>query len=197
MFDFNDAAPQNTNELIPAKTMAKVIATIKPGTHGQGGWETKSQSGFEYLNMEFTITSAPMAKRKIFQNAGIGGVTDGHEKAAEIARTFLRSMLESARGIDPKDETDKARKLRTINDWGDLVELEFAVEIGIEKGKDGYADKNKIARVITPEHKLYKQVMGGETILPGGGDKAATVSGHVAAAAKATGTSTAVPAWAR
>lgn len=196
MFDFNDAAPQGSNELIPAKTMAKVIATIKPGSHGQGGWETKSQSGFEYLNMEFTIVSAPMAKRKIFQNVGIGGVTDGHEKAAEITRTFLRSMLESARGIDPKDETDKAREARKIKDWGDLVEMEFAAEIGIEKGKDGYADKNKIARVITPDHKLYKQVMSGETILPGGEDKAATVSGHVAAA-KPTGTSTAVPAWAR
>ena len=196
MFDFNDAAPQQNSELIPAKTMAKVIATIKPGSHGQGGWETKSQSGFEYLNMEFTIVSAPMAKRKIFQNAGIGGITDGHEKAAEITRTFLRSLLESARGIDPKDETDKAREARKIKDWGDLVEMEFAAEIGIEKGKDGYADKNKIQRVITPDHKLYKQIMSGETILPGGGDKAATVPGHVAAA-KPTGTSTAVPAWAR
>ena len=197
MFDFNDAAPQSNNELIPAKTMAKVIATIKPGQHGHGGWETKSQSGFEYLNMEFTIVSAPMAKRKIFQNAGIGGVTDGHEKAAEITRTFLRSLLESARGIDPKDETDKARKLRTINDWGDLVEMEFAAEIGIEKGKEGYSDKNKISRVLTPDHKLYKQVMSGETILPGGGgEKAASTPAHVAAA-KTTTATTAVPAWAR
>ena len=195
MFDFNDAAPQQNSELIPAKTMANVIAPIKPGTHGQGGWETKSKSGFEYLNMEFTIVSAPMAKRKIFQNAGIGGVTDGHEKAVEITRTFLRSMLESARGIDPKDETDKARKGRVINDWGDLVEMEFAAEIGIEKGKDGYADKNKIQRVITPDHKLYKQIMSGETILPGGGEKPASAPAHVAA--KATTPSTAVPAWAR
>ncbi len=196
MFDFNDAAPQQNSELIPAKTMAKVIATIKPGSHGQGGWETKSQSGFEYLNMEFTIVSAPMAKRKIFQNAGIGGVTDGHEKAAEITRTFLRSMLESARGIDPKDETDKAREARKIKDWGDLVEMEFAAEIGIEKGKDGYADKNKIQRVITPDHKLYKQIMSGETILPGGGEKpSASAPAHVAV--KTTTPSTAVPAWAR
>jgi hypothetical protein len=194
MFDFNDAAPQQNSELIPAKTMAKVIATIKPGTHGQGGWETKSKSGFEYLNMEFTIVSSPMAKRKIFQNAGIGGVTDGHEKAVEITRTFLRSLLESARGIDPKDETDKAREARKIKDWGDLVEMEFAAEIGIEKGKDGYADKNKIQKVITPDHKLYKQVMGGETILPGGAEKPAAAPAHVAA--KAT-PSAAVPAWAR
>ena len=195
MFDFNDAAPQQNNELIPAKTMAKVIASIKPGSHGQDGWETKSASGFEYLNMEFTIVSTPMAKRKVFQNAGIGGVTDGHEKAAEITRTFLRCLLESARGIEPKDESDKARKARVIQDWGDLIELEFAVEIGIEKGKDGYADKNKIARVITPDHKLYKQIMGGDTILPGGGEKPAATPAHVAAVKPLA--TTAVPAWAR
>jgi hypothetical protein len=196
MFDFNNAAPQTSGDLIPAKTYAKVITTIKPGSAGQGGWETKSKSGFEYLNMEFTIVSSPMAKRKIFQNAGIGGVTDGHEKAVEITRTFLRSLLESARGIDPKDETDKAREARKIKDWGDLVEMEFAAEIGIEKGKDGYADKNKIQRVITPDHKLYKQIMSGETILPSGGEKpSASAPAHVAA--KTTTPSTAVPAWAR
>jgi hypothetical protein len=193
MFDFNNAAPQQSNELIPAKTMAKVIATIKPGSAGEGGWETKSASGFEYLSMEFTIVSSPMAKRKIFQNCGIGGVTDGHEKAAEITRTFLRSLLESARGIEPKDESDKAHEARRIKEWGDLIEMEFAVEIGIEKGKDGYADKNKIQKVITPDHKLYKQVMGGETILPGATDKATPT--HVAAPAPKA--SSAIPAWAR
>jgi hypothetical protein len=194
MFDFNDAAPQTSGDLIPAKTFAKVISTIRPGKGNSDMWVTTSASGFEYLNMEFTIVSAPMAKRKIFQNAGVGGVTDGHEKAANITRSFIRSLLESARGIDPKDESEKAQKARRIQSWGDLVELEFAVEIGIEKGKDGYDDKNKIQRVITPDHKLYKQIMSGETILPGGAEKPAAAPAHVAA--KAT-PSAAVPAWAR
>jgi hypothetical protein len=200
MFDFNNAAPQQSHDLIPAKTFAKVSATIRPGKSGQGGWATKSSTGFKYLSMEFTVVSAPMAKRKIFQNAGIGGITEGHEKAADITRTFLRSLLESARGIDPKDESDKARKVRVIESWGDLVELEFAVEIGIEKGKDGYADKNKIARVITPDHKMYKQIMAGETILPTGvaaPANAAAPAPHIAAAAQETVKAGAVPAWAR
>lgn len=197
MFDFNDAAPQQS-ELIPAKTFAKVITTIRPGQSGQGGWETVSESGFKYLSMEFTIVSAPMAKRKIFQNCGIGGVTAGHEKAAEISRTFLRSLLESARGIDLKDETDKARKARIIVSWGDLVELEFAAEIGIEKGKDGYDDRNKIARIITPGHKFYSRIMAGETIMPGNGEKqAAPVPPFAAAAAQAAPINNAVPEWAR
>ena len=194
MFDFNDAAPQTSGDLIPAKTYAKVIANIRPGKGQSDMWITKSESGFEYLNMEFTIVSAPMAKRKIFQNAGIGGVTDGHEKAANITRSFIRSMLESARGIDPKDESEKAQKARRIQSWGDLVELEFAVEIGIEKGKDGYDDKNKIARVLTPGHANYTKVMSGETILPSG-DKSSSPVPH--AATNSSPVASAVPAWAR
>ena len=197
MFDFNDAAPQTSGDLIPAKTYAKVIATIRPGKGNADIWITRSASGFEYLNMEFTLVSAPMAKRKIFQNAGVGGTTDGHQKAADITRSFIRSMLESARGIDPKDESEKAQKARRIQSWGDLVELEFAVEIGIEKGKDGYDDKNKIARVLTPGHANYVKVMGGATILPGG-EKPSSPVPHVAAAATSSSSvASAVPAWAR
>ena len=192
MFDFNDAAPQSSGDLIPAKTYAKVIATIRPGKGNVDMWVTTSASGFEYLNMEFTIVSAPMAKRKIFQNAGIGGTTDGHQKAADITRSFIRSLLESARGIDPKDESEKAQKARRIQSWGDLVEMEFAVEIGIEKGKDGYDDKNKIQRVLTPGHANYAKVMAGETILPGSSVP------HPAVIATSSATSaSAIPAWAR
>lgn len=196
MFDFNNAAPQGDTDLIPAKTYCKVLAMVRTGKGHPDVMVTRSATGFEYLNMEFTITSAPMAKRKLFQNVGIGGTTEGHEKAVEISRTFIRSLLESARGVEPKDESDKARKARSINGWEDLMELEFAIEIGIEKGKDGYADKNKIQKVITPDHKLYKRIMGGETILPGG-DNGSKPSPSFAPQAAQMAPASVVPAWAR
>lgn len=198
-FDFNTASEQQEGDLLPSKTYARVICTIRPGGHGDGGWLSKSQSGFEYLVMELTLSSAPYAKRKIFQNAGVGGVTEGHEKAASITRSLLRGMLESAKGIDPKDESDKARQVRIISTWEELNELEFAIEIGIEKGKDGYGDKNKILRVLTPDHKIYQRVMAGETVLPGGPGK----TDPTAALPKNTQQPTknqapsAIPAWAR
>ncbi len=168
-FDFNNAQEQMGGELIPAKTLAKVVCAIRPGGHGEHGWLTKSDSGFEYLNLELTICSEPMTRRKIFQNAGVGGVTDGHKKAAEITRAMLRAALESARGINPKDESDKARAARQVQGFEDFSEMEFAVEIGIEKDKTGqYPDKNKIQRVITPDHKDYQRIMSGETIIPAG-----------------------------
>lgn len=188
-WDFNDAPQQQSGELIPAKTRAKVVSLVRPGKHGDGGWLTRSDSGFEYLDFEFTIMSEPYAKRKVWQVAGVGGVTPGHEKAAEITRALLRAMLESARGIDPKAEDENARKARQVESWSAFSNLEFAVEIGIEKDKTGqYPDKNKVLKVITPDHKDYKRVMAGETIVPDGA-KASTGGSGV----PATGT----PAWAQ
>jgi len=195
-FDFNTAPEQQTGDLLPAKTYARVICAIRPGGHGDGGWLTKSASGFEYLNMELTISSAPYAKRKIFQNAGVGGMTEGHEKAAAITRSLLRGMLESARGIDPKDGSDKARHARIISTWADLNELEFAIEIGIEKGKDGYDDKNKIQRILNSDHKMYQRVMAGETIIPGENGKTEAPPVYTPPPTQKPAPS-AIPAWAR
>lgn len=166
-FDFNDA-PEQRGELLPAKTLAKVVMVFRPGGHGDGGWLRSFDSGYEALDAELTISSSPYAGRKFWQIIGVGGPTEGHQKAGQISRALLRAILESARGINPKDESDRARTARQARGWQDFNELEFAVEIGIEKGKDGYDDKNKILRVLTPDHKMYQRVMAGETVLPKG-----------------------------
>jgi hypothetical protein len=166
-YDYGDAAPQTSFDLIPKGTLCKVILNIRPGQYGEDGYLTKSKSGFEYLSMEFTVLSEPYARRKIFQNVGMGGTTEGHEKAAEISRPLLRGILESSRGIKTDDESERARKARRINSFKDLIEMEFAAEIGVEKGKDGYDDKNNIKRTITPEHDQYSKIMNGESVISG------------------------------
>jgi hypothetical protein len=168
-FDFNDAPEQQSGELLPAKTMCKVVMVIRPGGFGDDGWRRCSDSGFEYLDCEMTVSSTPYARKKLWQNVGVGGPKEGHQKAAQISRALLRAALESARGIDPKDESDKARQARQANGWEDFNGLEFAIEVGIEKDKTGqYPDKNKIQKVITPDHSKYRQIMDGETIIPDG-----------------------------
>lgn len=167
-WDFNDA-PEQQGDIIPAKTLARVVMTIRPGGHGDGGWLKQSDSGFEYLDAEMTVTSSPHATRKLWQNIGVGGPTDGHQKAAQISRALLRAILESARNVNPKDESGKARQARQVSGWQDFDGIEFAIEIGVEKDKNNqYPDKNKIQKVITPDHKDYQRVMAGETIVPAG-----------------------------
>jgi hypothetical protein len=115
------------------------------------------------------VSSTPYARKKLWQNVGVGGPKEGHQKAAQISRALLRAALESARGIDPKDESDQARSARQVDGWEDFNGLEFAIEVGIEKDKTGqYGDKNKIQKIITPDHSKYRQIMDGETIIPEG-----------------------------
>ena len=195
MFDFSDAPQQSSGELIPKGTLVKVYLMIRPGQFGEDGILTQSKSGFQYLSMELTVLSEPYARRKIFQNVGVGGTTEGHEKAAEISRSLLRGILESSRKIRSDDESELARKARRINSFKDLMEMEFAIEVGIEKGKDGYDDRNGIKRVVTPDHTQYSKVMGGESVVSGTGTPPAPVFAAQGQLLKApTG---AIPDWAK
>jgi len=163
--DFNDAGQQQVGDLIPANTIAKVVATIRPGSSGQGGWLTRSNtSDVEYLNCEFTILEGSFAKRKFWQNMTVsGGKLDerGQSKAWGITKATLRAMLDSAFGLDPDDDSPAARQKRMTQDWGAFNGLQFLAKVGIEKGKDNYADKNKLLFVLTRKNKEYAEIMFG------------------------------------
>lgn len=163
--DFNDAGQQQVGELIPASTIAKVVITIRPGSAGQGGWLTRSNtSDVEYLNCEFTVLEGPFAKRKFWQNMTVsGGKVDerGQSKAWGITKAALRAMLDSAFGLDPDDDSPASKQKRITQDWGAFNGLQFVAKIGIEKGKDNYADKNRLQFVLTRKNQEYAGVMFG------------------------------------
>ena len=163
--DFNDAGQQQAGELIPAGTIAKVVITIRPGSAGQGGWLTRSNtSDVEYLNCEFTVLEGSFARRKFWQNMTVsGGKVDerGQSKAWGITKASLRAMLDSAFGLDPDDDTPAAKQKRVTQDWGAFNGLQFVAKIGIEKGKDGYSDKNRLQFVLTRKNQEYASVMFG------------------------------------
>ena len=114
--DFNDAGQQQVGELIPAGTIAKVVITIRPGSAGQGGWLTRSNtSDVEYLNCEFTILEGSFAKRKFWQNpahvgrAGKAGHARGVIKKASqlhppIICSFGEISAKSLRNMEPDSE---------------------------------------------------------------------------------------------
>ena len=159
MIDFHDAAPQRGFDLIPANTVVPVVMTIRPGAVGDGGWATQSNSSdAKYLNCEFTVSAGPHVNRKIWQNLTISGgkVNEKGESIAwNITKSNIRAMLNSARGVRADDDSETARKARTIKNWGDLNGLAFVCKLKVEKGKDGYADKNQIGQVLEPGHEEY------------------------------------------
>jgi hypothetical protein len=157
--DFNSAPEQRTMDLVPDGTVVTVQMTVRPGSSGDGGWLKRSKNGdSEALDAEFTIVDGQYAKRKFWTLFTVQGTTEGHSKAAEISGAKIRAILESARGVRPDDTSPEAAAKRRIATWGELDGLRFMTKVGVEKGRDGYKDKNIIGDVVTPDRKGWAKV---------------------------------------
>jgi hypothetical protein len=153
-FDFNKDGEQKTFDLIPDDTICTVQMTIRPGGAGRDGCLTRAKDGnSEHLHCELIVVDGPYAKRKFWIRYTVTGI---HNQAIEISRKALKAMLESARGVRPDDASDAAKAARQTQGWGDFDQLRFVVRVGVEPPKDGYAAKNTIKEVITPERQAWK-----------------------------------------
>ena len=164
-FDFNSAAEQSSYDLIPKGTVVRVRMTIKPGGYDDpsqgwtGGYATRSMTtGSVYLNCEFVVLDGPFARRKMWSLIGLYSA-----KGAEwtnMGRTFIKAILNSARGINPNDSSPAAQNARRISGFADLEGIEFVGKVDWDKDQNGQ-DKSVVKSAITPEHKDYAALMGG------------------------------------
>lgn len=178
MYDLNDAQPQMApmGELIPDGTFAKVKMTIRPGgvngsTPMDAGLLKASQSSdAKMLDCEFTVVAGPYARRKFWQNFTVaGGKVDekGQSKGWNISKSAFRAMVDSALGLDPKDESAAAKQKRVIQGLKQLDGIAFAARIMIEPASNPqYKDQNKLANVVLPGEPQYAAVMRGENVQP-------------------------------
>ena len=158
--DFNSAEEQQSYDLIPKGTIVPVRMTIKPGGYDEpsmgwtGGYAKRNDTtGSIYLDCEFVITAGQYAKRKVWSLIGLHS-PKGPEWS-NMGRSFVKAILNSARGIDPKDNSPEAQNKRRISGFADLDGIEFLAKI--EVGKDGRDDdKNEIRAAITPDSKDYQ-----------------------------------------
>ena len=110
-----------------------------------------------YLNGEFTVTEGQYARRKIFTLIGL--YSPKGPDWANMGRSMIRGMLNSARGISDKDQSPQAQAARRINGLGDLDGIEFLARIDVGTDATG-DDKNEIRSAVTPDHRDYAQHMG-------------------------------------
>jgi hypothetical protein len=183
--DFNNAENQSTFDVIPAKTPVKVRMTIKPGGFDNphlgwtGGYVTRnSTTGAAYLNGEFVVLEGPYARRKVWSLIGLH--SEKGPEWANMGRSFIRALLNSARGIHPKDDSPAAQSARCIQCFADLDGIEFAARIDVEKDQRSGEDRNVIRTVIQPDHPEYAALMGT------GGFRAPVPASSSASAAPAT-----------
>ena len=155
--DFNDAESQTSYDLMPKGTVVPVRMTLKPGGYDDpsqgwtGGYATRNEtSGSVYLNAEFIITEGPFAKRKVWSLIGLLSLKG--PEWGNMGRSFVRGVLNSARGLSDKDNSPQAQTARRIQGFADLDGIEFLAKIDV--GKDANGDpKNEIKFAITPNQK--------------------------------------------
>ena len=159
--DFN-SAQSNTN-VIPKGTLAKVRLTLRPGGFDDpsqgwtGGWARRAATGAVYLDAEYTVLEGPYARRKVWSLIGL--YSPKGPDWANMGRSMIRGMLNSARGISDKDQSPQAQAARRINGLGDLDGIEFLARIDVGTDASG-DDKNEIRSAVTPDHRDYAQHMG-------------------------------------
>jgi hypothetical protein len=162
--DFNDAENQSSFDVIPPKTLAKVRMTFKPGGYDNpnqgwtGGYATRNaETGSVYLNAEFVVLEGPYTRRKVWSLIGLH--SEKGPEWANMGRSFLRALLNSARGIHPDDASPNAQVARRIHSLADLDGIEFVARIDVEKDQKG-EERNVIRTAIQPDHKDYPALMG-------------------------------------
>lgn len=202
-YDLNDAQPQMApiGELIPDGTFAKVRLTIRPGgvngaTPADAGLLKASQSSdARMLDCEFTVVDGPHARRKFWQSFTVaGGKLDekGQSIGWKISKSTFRAIVDSALGLDPRDESPAAKAKRVLPGLRHLDGIVFAVRIMVEPASNPqYRDQNRIANVVLPDELHHAAIMRGETIPP----DPVNAPPRKAASVAAPGWQAPAPAW--
>lgn len=199
--DFNDAEQQTSFDLIPKGTVAKVRMTIKPGGHDDAargwtdGYATESfDTGSVYLAAEFVVLAGEYAKRKLWSNIGLHSPKG--DAWANMGRTFIRAVLNSAYGVLPSDQSPEAQNARRIASFAALDGIEFVARIDVEKDSKG-ENRNVIKLAIEPDHKDYAPLMGVPSKVPTGGSSGSPAQAVPSHAAPQRPVSASKPAWAQ
>ena len=159
--DFNSA--QSNGTVIPKGTLAKVRLTIRPGGFDDpsqgwtGGYAKRGATGAVYLDAEYTAVEGAYAKRKIWSLIGL--YSPKGPDWGNAGRGLIKGILNSARGIDDKDNSAQAQAKRRISGFAELEGIEFIARMDIGSDTNG-EDKNEVRSAVTPSHRDYAQLMG-------------------------------------
>jgi hypothetical protein len=161
MLDLNNVPPMEGGsgdfELMPDGTVVSGIIKLTGGDleipeYGAGTYFKASQTtSAKWLPIEMTIVGGSFDKRKVWQNIFVDGDArdeNGMSKAKKIGLNTIKQMVDSGFGISPKDESEDARAKRASIQGIHMINgMTISCTLGIEKGRDGYPDRNKIKTV--------------------------------------------------
>src|SRR6516164_7615230 len=175
--DLNEVQPDR--ELIEPGIYGLKIA-VKEGHGGKDGWLklAKNQRSL-MLELECKVTAAVTKKGELTESEHNGKVvrdwitlefdeTDAihlpvftadelqrFRTSVRLGRKKLRAIVDSAYGLNPKDESDEAKEQRKLKSYDELNGLTFYAQIEERAGQGKYGPSNTIDFVITPDLPDY------------------------------------------
>jgi hypothetical protein len=135
-------------ELIPAGTIAKVVIIVRDIKHSQS-------TGAKYLDLELVVDGGKYDRRRIFSVICDPWDPATSEKAKEMAVGSITRIMEQIGVFDPANpETYNRFNDSDINGIAITFNTKSVyIVIGIQKGKDGRADKNEVKEWTSPNPK--------------------------------------------
>ena len=115
-------------------------------------------SGAKYLECEFTIVGGKYDKRKFWQNIMCDGGKINPESGMPWCKEIgIRTLeiLSIVHLVLIQMTLHQATSRRKVNDLTALDGAEFCVKIAIEKGTNGYLDKNKMLVALALNSNEY------------------------------------------
>lgn len=178
MIDLNQAEEQREgtggSKAAPPDSIVLVQMILrqpKAGSEGSMPMLTRSSTGLEQLDCEFMVAQGSYQGAKWYDRLSVGNAhTEGQKKAVDIAMRTIRAMVESSRGINPKDASPQAAQQRVLQSWEELNGIYFPAMLDAVVGDANAQGKryvnNKLKRVITPDKaEEYALVCGGGEII--------------------------------
>lgn len=144
MFSQNSGAAAPI-ELIPAGTLAFGVVNVKD-------LAASKNTGGRYANVEITIASGPFANRKVFEMIADPMDAKNSEGWKQMAIRNLTRMFEAC-GVFKEGDAASYTQFNDKDFTAILAAIDgqtVAFKVKVEKGEDGYADKNKVAEFLSP-----------------------------------------------
>ena len=148
-----------------------IVRQPRSGKEGSDQFLTRAQSGLEYLDCEFIVAQGSYKDQKFWGNLNVSGATtEGQRKACDISMRTIRAIVESSRGIHPKDASPQAAQGRILQEWSELNGIFFPAMLDAVVGDPDKNGKrwvnNMLKKVVTPDRtEEYAHICNGGEII--------------------------------
>ena len=178
LFNLNEASEQSSGMggAIPPNSCVVVKLHLRSASEASSGKSEQliqgrepllikaKKSSLEYLDAVMEVVDGKYKGRKIYHKFNcFGAQSDGQRKAVDISMAQIRSLVECAKGIDPKDNSPQACQARNV-DPEEMEGMTFPILVDCEPSqtinKTGteYYCNNVMKRIIVSSDSQWTEL---------------------------------------